>query len=202
MIKNFKPLEKLVSDISTIKKAQDLLIFLPGFAEDGMSDLLTNILHELLNEFTIQQMQLYDIKSNAEIEFYSWDCSQWKFLKKPGYVVDEKELLLIPKNIVRKKYLFGVEQYFRRIIIERIRNDGGFTDDNNKPIPKDEIIKSMQNSKKNWKYDEVIKHSIQHNDALEEYHYKLPSFYSEKGRIMEDEDLDKTVYGCITSKNT
>lgn len=79
MIKNFKPLEKLVSDISTIKKAQDLLIFLPGFAEDGMSDLLTNILHELLNEFTIQQMQLYDIKSNAEIEFYSWDCSQWKF---------------------------------------------------------------------------------------------------------------------------
>ena len=52
LLEIFQPLEQLISSIRTIGKAEDLPLLIPGFAEDGMSDLLTNILHECLNEFT------------------------------------------------------------------------------------------------------------------------------------------------------
>ncbi|MBQ5803489.1 MAG: hypothetical protein IIW25_04585, partial [Bacteroidales bacterium] len=40
-----------------ISKGEDIPVLVEGFAEDSMSDLLTNILHEQLNEFTAQQMK-------------------------------------------------------------------------------------------------------------------------------------------------
>ena len=46
----------LVHAIPTISCAQDVPVLVEGFAEDCMSDLLTNILHEHLNAFTCEQM--------------------------------------------------------------------------------------------------------------------------------------------------
>ena len=114
-------LEQLISSIKTIGKAEDLPLLIPGFAEDGMSDLLTNIFHECLNEFTMAQMHKYDIQSNGTKMFYTWDmhAGEWKKVEKPVYFVNGKELLLVPKNIVRKNYLFRVSQYFTRIILKK-----------------------------------------------------------------------------------
>ena len=41
----FTPLEKLIQEIPTMEKAEDLPLLIPDFAKDGLSDLLTNILH-------------------------------------------------------------------------------------------------------------------------------------------------------------
>ena len=59
----FKPLEHLITKIPIIKKEVDLVVLLPGFAEDGLSDLLTNILHKHLNDYTLEQMKKYGMKS-------------------------------------------------------------------------------------------------------------------------------------------
>lgn len=203
LLKIFQPLEQLISLIKTIGKPEDLPLLLPGFAKDGMSDLLTNILHECLNEFTMEQMHKYDIQSNGTKTFYTWDMhsGKWKNVEKPVYFVNGKELLLVPKNIVRKQYLFGVNQYFTRIILTRMIDEGGCRDADGKAIPKKEIIKSKRHSGKYWQYDEAIKYTVENNDALDEYHRKLPGFYMEHGKPMTDEKLDIVIYGYVVAKS-
>lgn len=199
----FQPLERLICKIKTIGKAEDLPLLIPGFAEDGMSDLLTNILHECLNEFTIEQMQKYDILSNDTKMFFTWDmfAREWKIVEKAVYSVNGKELLLVPKQIVRRNYLFGVSQYFTRIILERMIEEGGYRDETGKTIPKKEIVKSKRYSGEHWQYDEIINYTVQNNDALEEYHHKLPGFYMEYGEPLEDDKLDFIIYGYIATKS-
>ena len=203
LLEIFQPLEQLISSIKTIGKAEDLPLLIPGFAEDGMSDLLTNILHECLNEFTMEQMHKYGISSNGMKTFYTWDmhAGEWKKVEKPVYFVNGKELLLVPQNIVRKNYLFGVSQYFTRIILERMIDEGGYRDADGKAIPKKEIVKSKRYSGEHWQYDEAIKYTVENNDALDEYHRKLPGFYLEHGKPMADEELDFVIYGYIVAKS-
>ena len=191
----FKPLEKLITKIPTIKKEVDLVVLLPGFAEDGLSDLLTNILHKHLNDYTLEQMKKYGMKSIKMKKFWSWNPKKacWEELEEPVCCVDGKELLLVPKCILRKNYLFGTGQYFSRIIIERIREEGGYMIDG-KPIPKKEIIKSKSHSGKNWKYKEVTSYTHKNNDALDEYHKELPNYYSEDYSRLSDSQLDELIY--------
>ena len=90
----------------------------------------------------MQQIHKYGLKSNGNACFWSWDKEKvcWTLVKKPSFYIDGQELLLVPKQIVRKKYLFSTSQYFNRIILERIREKGGYMD-GDKPISKKEIIK-------------------------------------------------------------
>lgn len=191
----FAPLELLLQEISTMKKAEDLPLLIPNFAEDGLSDLLTNILHDQLNEFTLQQMKKYGIESNDSKDLWTWDREQscWKEIKRPSYCINGQELLIIPKQIVRKKYLFSTSQYFSRIILERIRDEGGYMD-GDKPIPKKDVIKAKRFSGEHWQYDESVSYTRENNDALNEYHQKLPSFYIENGFSMGDDELDELIY--------
>lgn len=199
----FKPLEQLISQIKTIGKAEDLPLLIPGFAEDGMSDLLTNILHECLNEFTMEQMRKYGVLSNDTKKFYTWDLlsCEWKNIEKAVYSVNGKELLLVPKQIVRKKYLFRVSQYFTRIVLERMIDEGEYRDSEGKAIPKKDIVKSKRYSGEHWQYAESIKYTVENNDALDEYHHKLPGFYMEHGKPMTDEELDFVIFGYVVNKS-
>ena len=196
LIHIFRPLEKLVTEINTIKKPEDLPVLIPDFAEDGLSDLLTNVLHDQLNQFTSQQLNIYEIKNNSSVRFWTWSKSKedWEEVARPCYRIDGRELLLVPKNIVRKKYLFNTHQYFTRIILERMREDGyGIID--GKLIPKKDIVARKRNSDKHWEYDEVISYTTKCNDALEEYHKKLPSFYAYRNFHMKDDEIDEFLYG-------
>ncbi len=203
LLEVFQPLEKLISSIRTIGKAEDVPLLIPGFAEDGMSDLLTNILHECLSEFTMEQMRKYGIISNEKKTFYTWDMivGEWKNVEKSVYFINGKELLLVPKQIVRKNYLFGVNQYFTRIVLERMIDEGGYRDAKGKAMPKKEIVKSKRYSGQHWQYDEAIKYTVENNDALDEYHRKLPGFYMEHGKPMTDEELDYIIYGYVVTKS-
>lgn len=193
---DFKLLERLIKNIKTIGIPQDIPVLIPGFAEDGLSDLLTNILHKELNEFTLNQMKKHGINSNGTSEFYYWNSQslKWELINRPSYLYMGKEILVVPKNIVRRNYLFGAGQYFERVILERLREEEQIYDSDGKPIPKREISKSLKTDDEHWMYDYVIDYSEKHNDALSEYHKKLHSFYAEYGKPMLDEDLDKTIY--------
>lgn len=191
----FSPLERLSKDISTIGKASDLPVLIPGFSEDGLSDLLTNILHGNLNEFTGQQLKLYGYDYNTELSFWTWNKDRccFEYVTRPSFTYNDKELLMVPKNIVRRKYLFNTNQYFTRIILERLRYEGRYMY-NGKPIPKKDIIKQKRYSGDHWEYEETIAYTKLHDDALDEYHHELPFFYDENGRKPTDEDLDKFLY--------
>ena len=118
----------------------------------GFSDLLTNIIHSELNDFTLTQMNKYNIAPNSTTTFYSWDSSlqNWVQVESPCYRYGKDELLLVPKQIVRKNYLFGIGQYFERIILERKQAEDNWRDDKGKPIPKREIAKNLRTDDEHW----------------------------------------------------
>lgn len=198
LLEIFAPLDQLLQEISTMEKAEDLPLLLPDFAEDGLSDLLTNVLHDQFNRFTLRQMMKYGVESNASLLYWTWDRKEscWKEVERLSYCVNGQELLVVPKHIVRKNYLFSTSQYFNRIILERIREEGGYMD-GDKPIPKKDVVKAKRFSGEHWQYDESVSYTKKNNDALNEYHQKLPGFYAENGRSMCDEELDELIYGYI-----
>lgn len=198
----FMPLENLLNEISTIRKAEDLPVLIPDFAEDGLSDLITNILHDHLNSFTMQQMKQYGIESNGLANFWTWSQTKgdWIRVERASYYIEDQEVLLVPKQIVRKKYLFSTNQYFNRIILEHMREEGGYMD-GKKPIPKKDVVKAKRFSGEHWQYRESVSYTSKNNNVLEEYHDKLSSFYFENGNSMSDEDLDETIYGDVASRS-
>ncbi|MFI3214600.1 MAG: hypothetical protein R3Y24_14875 [Eubacteriales bacterium] len=195
LMKDFKPLETLIHEIDTIGIPQDLPVFIPGFAEDGFSDLLTNILHAELNDFTTQQMEKHNIEPNSTTIYYSWDMNSCNWVKKEKkcYSIGKDEILLVPKRIVRKNYLFGVGQYFQKIILERKREEENWYDENGKPISKKDIEKQIKQDDEHWKYKFVTEYTQKYTDALLTYHKNLPLYYFEHGQPLEDDVLDEII---------
>lgn len=186
-------LKKLVHTIPTISKGEDIPILVEGFAEDCMSDLLTNILHEHLNEFTAHQMKRRGIPADSKKTFWTWDMenSAWKQVTKECWFYNGRELLMVPKWIVRKNYLFKAHQFLYGVIVERMQVERGWED-----MKKIDVLKNMPKNNEHWEYETVIQYTKQHPDALEEYHKRIPKYYNRAHGIMSDEELDLAIYGC------
>lgn len=195
LLKIFKPLESLVKDIKTIGTPQDTTIFVQGFAEDGLSDLITNVLHKELNDFTLRQMKKYGIAPNHKTSFYYWEpkSKQWERNYFPCYQKDGKKILLVPKQIVRKKYLYNVGHYFSKIVLEEVRKKENLKDLKGKYISKKEVEKRFKNENKHWKYDSIIDYTKRFPNELKEYHKNFSKYYSNNGE-MTDEELDEMIY--------
>jgi hypothetical protein len=191
LMESLKKLCILVEEIPTISRAQDIPVLVEGFAEDCMSDLLTNILYEKLWLFTAQQMKKYGREADDYSVFVAWDIGKCKWVKfeHPCWLHNGREILLVPKWIIRKNYLFNVHQYLMRIIIERMKNEEGKRD-----LSKKSIRANIARSSEHWEYEEVIEYTKEHPDALEEYHFRLPQFYNQAGGCMTEGELDEVIY--------
>lgn len=187
-----KNLKQLVQQIPTISQCEDVPVLIEGFAEDCMSDLLTNILHEQLNTFTASQMHKYGILPNCTKTFFTWSKteSKWVEVCKPCWAYKDREFLLVPKWIVRKNYLFKAHQYLMVVIIERVRAEQ-LKDD----FTKIDIWRSMERQSEHWEYEKVISYTREHPDALADYHNKMSYYYHRANGQMSDRDLDICVYG-------
>lgn len=185
-------LSLLVHDIPTISRVQDIHVLVKGFAEDFMSDLLTNILHGPLNSFTCEQMALWGYPPQGKKNIWTFDAvkKEWVQVLRPCWYYNGKELLLVPKWIVRKNFLFKAHQYLYSIIIERIRKNNGWDD-----LKKIDIWNNLPRSTKHWEYDTVISYTREHPETLSEYHDRMPRFYRKANGCLTDEDLDCLVYG-------
>lgn len=194
LIESFKGLAVLVHDIPTISRAQDIPVMVEGFAEDCMSDLLTNILHGPLNDFTAQQMRKYGCEPQTEKTIWTFDASSrtWVQVERPCWLYKGKELLLVPKWIVRRNFLFKAHQYLYCVIVERIRKENGWDD-----LNKIDVWNNFPRTSTHWEYDKVISYSRDNPDALTEYHKCMPAYYRRANGCMSDEDLDYAVYGTV-----
>ncbi|AMJ39778.1 hypothetical protein [Anaerotignum propionicum] len=194
LLKDFKPLEHLVISIRTIEEPQDLPVFIPGFAEDGLSDLLTNVIHKELNDFTLDQLSKYGISPNSKSSFFTWDINlnNWREITTDCFKFKGDKVLLVPKDIVRKNYLFSTSQFFKRIILEEHKHE--FKDSQGKSISKRDIEKMLKTDDEHWMYEKVIEHSKRSPLSLAEYHKSLPVYYFESGNEMSDTELDEFIY--------
>ena len=190
-------LKKLVQHIPTISQCEDLPVLVEGIAEDCMSDMLTNILHKHLNEFTASQMKKYGIPHDCIRSFFTWSVEEktWKETSAPCWTYKGKEILLVPKWIVRRKYLFRAHQYLMVVIIERLR-----IEQSKNSSTKKEVWATLERLSDHWEYEYVKRYTQKHPNALAEYHRRLPSYYCRANGQLSDDDLDYYVYGTKSIK--
>lgn len=104
-----------------------LCMYIQNFDKDKMSDLITNIIRHLLFKFTIEQCELWDIALSEETVLigYFWDYNEfsWKALYGNSLIVENRNLLLVPKEIVRPRYVFNVECYIKQYILKTMQKD-------------------------------------------------------------------------------
>lgn len=198
LISTFITLENFVDNIPYLTKAMDLPLYVPGFSEDGLSDMLTNILHEQLNNYTLEQLALANVVPNSEDTFYTWDVttSSWITVTRPCYrYLGTDKVLLTPKRIVRKKYFFGVNQFLMRIILERAKNETAYTNEKGKTrfrTTKKALKNAIPKENNNWRYTYTKGISEDDPTYVRDYHNAIPNFYINKG--MTDSELDDFIY--------
>lgn len=182
----------LANGIPSISRIQDISVFVEDFAEDCMSDLLTNILRLILCQFTAKQMLSYGKQPAGLYQIRSWDSRTYNWIEteQPYWVIDGRRVLLVPKWWVRKRFLFNAHQYLCRVIIERMRKDSGYDD-----LSKEDIWRNMERDSRHWEYNKVIEYTRENPDALIEYHNRMPRYYNRANGCMDDDALDEAVYG-------
>ena len=187
----------LANRIPSISQIQDISVFVEDFAEDCMSDLLTNILRLVLNQFTADLMYAYGKEPSGMHIIKSWDLQShmWAESEQPYWNISGQKILLVPKWWVRKNFLFKAHQYLYGVIIERMRREAGYDD-----LAKIDIWKNMNRNSEHWEYNKVIEYTQEHPDALREYHSRMPYYYNRSAGCMDDNDLDRSVYGHYISE--
>ena len=195
MIDTFSDVERLMDMNIDMSHAIDLPIFIENFAEDCMSDMITNILFEKLSEFTVEQCKKYGVKTQKISKgHYYWDLlsHSWKQYNGECWCVDGKNILLVPKCIVRKKYYYCTTQYFSSVIVERIRKEKITYDSKGKEIVPNKKTIEEDILKNASRREIVIEKTAENPNYLKGYHYDMEKRYN--SRIMTDEELDNVVY--------
>ena len=197
LIKDFSNLESLINDIQSISNVIDLPILISGFNEDGLSDMITNIIHDNLNDYTLRILNEFNINPNSTDIFYTWDLalSDWIEIERPCFKENGNKILLTPKRIVRKKYLFSANHFLQRTILEKEKQQSAFKNDKGKisyKLTKKELNKRIPKEDKKWKNKYVQEKSMLDETLLNEYHEFITPYYVDKG--LSDQQLDQIIY--------
>lgn len=195
MLDTFSRIPGLLKFGIDLTTASDLPLFIRDFAEDCLSDILTNILLNDLMQFTLTQCRKYQIATvPAPPGLFYWDIDTcwWKEYAGPCLMFKGELILLVPKNIVRNRYYFSANQFFCRVILSRMQEQSARRDSNGK-VQKD----SKKDLRKRVQKGESVLASItrltsEDPSYLPEYHRILLSLYSGKG--MSDKELDHILY--------
>ena len=115
--------DNLIGD-GLVKNPMDLCLFIENFAEDRMSDLITNVLRKNLHDFTKSQCNEHEIplSKTKEVLGSYWNpiTLSWETLEDYPLKAGNLTLILVPKTIVRPKYVYSVGRYLQhKILCER-----------------------------------------------------------------------------------
>ena len=195
MLMTFKHIPDLMKKGINLATASDLPLFIKKFAEDCLSDMLTNILVKELMEFTLQQCEknhVTTVSTQTGLFYWDIDTRSWKKYTGSCLMYEGRLLLLVPKSIVRKRYYFSADQFFSRVILSRMQEQSERRDSNGKVQrdSKKDIRKQVQRNES--VLETVTRLTSEDPSYLPEYHRILPSLYSGKG--MTDEELDRILY--------
>ncbi|MDM5339695.1 hypothetical protein QUF84_21070 [Fictibacillus enclensis] len=107
--------EKRLIEDGLIEAPMDYCVFVEDFAEDRMSDLVTNLIRKQLLDYTIRQCEIYNIPlTENEMEvghYWNYKTNRWEIITSRCLMVEEKKILLVPKDIVVQSYLYSTQKY-------------------------------------------------------------------------------------------
>lgn len=177
-------------------KSYDFVLLTPNFAEDGMSDLLTNILYKELSDFTIEQCKKYGypIKACTEDRFY-WDAKghQWLPYYGDSLIINDKPVLLVPKEVVQFRYRFTADNYLRSVIVENIcESQATYDKQGHKDRPPKDKVRSDLIEENGSVFSTISKYSKNDPKLLLQYDKILKEKYQEMQ--LEDWQFDSLLY--------
>lgn len=196
MIDTFAPLQALADSKVPLSEAIDLSIFIDNFAEDCLSDILTNILFLELSQYTIEQCKKYFIPlSEMPKKYHFWDIQthSWKLYEGLGLIICGSPIILVPKQIVHHNFYYNTDQYFRHIILERKQKEQTIYDNNGREFkPSKKSLRKILLKSHHDILEISRNYTKSHPNLLDLYHKELNLAYS--SRKMTDEELDDIVY--------
>ena len=209
LINIFKDMKNLLEK-GLIENNMDTCVFIKEFAEDGMSDLITNILRKQLYEFTVSECSNYGIDlsdDKYEIGHY-WNEMQceWELLVGPVLKCSEKRgfILLVPKTIVSHSYKYSIGEYLSKKILEDIQERELQKGSNlcrerilkngrkklYKPSKK-LVIKEILMGEKHKQY--AIDYTIKNKSLIEEFRDEMRKANKKGKNIMSDKNIIKYI---------
>ena len=205
----FKNIKGLL-DENLIVNTMDTCVFIEDFAEDGMSDLVTNILRKQLYDFTVSQCEKFNIALSDDIcELgYFWDDveKKWDVLYGKPLMNEHKvgAILLVPKTIVRNAYRYSIGQFFQMKILTDIQEKqfeqktslctmktskakGSYLVQPSKDIVLKEIVADANHK------EYAVNYTIENKGLIEEFRSETQNEYSKGGNILTDEKLTEYI---------
>ncbi|MDD2208110.1 MAG: hypothetical protein PHG03_03265 [Bacilli bacterium] len=130
-VKSASDVFKAIKNSAAAKKGvlnsiEDIRVFVKGVGMDRISDMTTNIIKELLIEYTQEQCELYNIPLTKEISSgYFWNpiSRRWEQKYTEMLVIDGKKYILIPKLIVTYGDKFTSNDYFQHFVLNFLQNE-------------------------------------------------------------------------------
>ena len=201
--------DQQLAEKDIIKKPADVAIFVRNFAEDRMSDLITNVIRRQLSDFTIEQCRKHGIKlesSKMDIGVYcDVEVKQWKRLVDYPLVVRNTRILLVPKNAVRRSYILSADQYISKFVLEyyqdyHVKNrtelcEMGYRKDGReyiKPPTKEQLRLRMMPGVNGKQFLHEL--ANKHPEVVAQLRENEITAKSYKYFVCSDQDLDKWIY--------
>ena len=97
----------------------DVFVLAENVGPDKVSDITTNIIYEELLEFTKNIIKKYKLDLECKlVKKYVYDVFEEKWIKKSINVpmIDGKEILFLPSNIVERYEIFSYETFYRNLV--------------------------------------------------------------------------------------
>ena len=186
-----------------------LCIYIQNFDKDKMSDLITNIIRKLLYHFTVEQCHVWEISLGPKEElighYWDYETLSWNELYGNPLSVGNKNILLVPKLIVRSRYVFNVECYIKQYILKIIQQDHvnkntdmcstkNYADGRCVVIPptKGELYKHVVNGSVHKKY--AFTFSVSNKSSEDEFIKNINKRINGGYGAITDAQLDEIVY--------
>lgn len=171
--------------------------------------MITNVIRRQLSDFTIEQCRKHDIPlvmDRLNIGMY-WDIEtkQWETLVDYPLIVDDRRILLVPKNAVRRSYLLSADQYISKFVLEyyqgyHVKNrtelcEIGYRKDGSEYIvpPTKEQLRSRMLSGRSGK-NFLREFAEEHPNLVDQFRKSDITEKNYKYFVPSDDDLDKWVY--------
>ena len=194
--------EQCLIEKGLVEKPSELCVFVNNFAEDRMSDLITNIIRGQLYKFTTQQCKKLNI--NMSQKQYNlgnyWDAfeKEWNTLIGNSLIIGGKKILLVPKIIVRRKFIISVAQYIQKHVLT-YRQSFHLE-------KKTELVHKRYTKKKGYFYVPPTKKELYEIEVKGQAHKDFARSFAENNphiadRFRKKQVTERDIWDCVLSDN-
>lgn len=185
-----------------IQKPMDTVLFIKGFGEDRMSDLLVSLIFKELVEFTNGQAAKAPnkpkIQENVKGNFWNHITHQWEtFTYNQILDLQNRPLILVPKNFVTDKYVYRVDRYISSCLLvyeKEIRKQEN-PDYKCKNIK--ELQKELQNSMGKIGTEFIISYTLDHLEGNLVERFRQNNEHNSKGTAYRGKLTDDELTAII-----